>query len=73
MNRLLVLTLVLFSFLIATTFSEEELVPYKQVYALPIKLKKVGPNKSIAEFTWDGVNEPEDGNVVFFLFYILDE
>ena len=72
MNRLLVLTLVLFSFFLATTFSEEELVPYKQVYALPIKLKKVGPNKLIAEFPWDGVNEPDDGNV-FFLFYILDE
>ncbi|GET01366.1 hypothetical protein GLOIN_2v1793426 [Rhizophagus clarus] len=53
MNRLLILTFFLLTFLFVTTFSSE-LVPHKEIYSLPLKLKKDGDNKLIAEVAWGG-------------------
>ncbi|PKY36047.1 hypothetical protein RhiirB3_421151, partial [Rhizophagus irregularis] len=41
-------------------FSEEDLVPVKQLYSLPLKIKRVGHNKLIAEVKWDGALERDD-------------
>ncbi|CAG8751989.1 hypothetical protein RhiirA1_478219, partial [Rhizophagus irregularis] len=38
----------------------EDLVPVKQLYSLPLKIKRVGHNKLIAEVKWDGALERDD-------------
>ncbi|CAB4413130.1 unnamed protein product [Rhizophagus irregularis] len=60
MNRLYTLNFILFTFLFITAFSEEDLVPVKQLYSLPLKIKRVGQNKLIAEVKWDGALERDD-------------
>ena len=50
--------------------SNEELVPYKAISPKPLKLRKVGHNRLIAEVEWDGILTKENGNL-FFLFYIF--
>ncbi|CAG8700718.1 645_t:CDS:1, partial [Dentiscutata heterogama] len=47
-------------FFFVTTFSQEELVPVRQIYSLPLELKKVRHNKLIVDIKWDGKNETED-------------
>jgi hypothetical protein len=71
MNRLYTLIFILFTFLFVTAFSEEDLIPVKQVTANLLKIRKVGHNKLIAEVTWDGTLERDDGNGGVSLFYIL--
>ncbi|CAB4413129.1 unnamed protein product [Rhizophagus irregularis] len=39
---------------------EEDLVLVKQLYSLPLKIKRVGQNKLIAEVKWDGALERDD-------------
>ncbi|CAB4412676.1 unnamed protein product [Rhizophagus irregularis] len=60
MNRLHILIFILFTFLFVTAFSEEDLIPVKQVTANLLKIRKVGHNKLIAEVTWDGTFERDD-------------
>jgi hypothetical protein len=72
MNRLHILIFILFTFLFVTAFSKEELVPVKQITANLLKIRKVGHNKLIAEVTWDGTLESEDGKF-FPYFYILNK
>ncbi|CAB4412679.1 unnamed protein product [Rhizophagus irregularis] len=60
MNRLYTLIFILFTFLFVTAFSEEDLIPVKQVTANLLKIRKVGHNKLIAEVTWDGTLERDD-------------
>ncbi|CAB4482352.1 uncharacterized protein OCT59_019831 [Rhizophagus irregularis] len=60
MNRLYTLIFILFTFLFVTAFSEEDLIPVKQVTANLLKIRKVGDNKLIAEVTWDGTLERDD-------------
>lgn len=67
MNRLLILTFVLLSFLFVTASSKEELVPHKEINPRPLKLTKAGDNKFIALVSWDG-NLRNDGNGFFSIF-----
>ncbi|POG71653.1 hypothetical protein GLOIN_2v1478262 [Rhizophagus irregularis DAOM 181602=DAOM 197198] len=60
MNRLHILIFILFTFLFATAFSKEDLVPVQEINPKPLIIKKVGHNKLIAEVTWDGTLERDD-------------
>ncbi|PKY47183.1 hypothetical protein RhiirA4_444716 [Rhizophagus irregularis] len=60
MNRLHILIFILFTFLFATAFSKEDLVPVQEINPKPLIIKKVGHNKLIAEVTWDGTLESDN-------------
>ncbi|CAB4413127.1 unnamed protein product [Rhizophagus irregularis] len=60
MNRLHILIFILFTFLFATAFSKEDLVPVQEINPKPLKITKVGQNKLIAEVTWDGTLENDN-------------
>jgi hypothetical protein len=66
MNRLLILTFILLTFLFVTAFSEEDLIPVKQITPKQLKIRKAGHNRLIVEVSWDGTNESDDGKSFFF-------
>ncbi|CAG8744776.1 11610_t:CDS:2, partial [Dentiscutata erythropus] len=68
MNRLFTLTFIYLAFFFVTTFSQEEIVPTRQIYSLPLKLKRAGPDKLIADITWEGKNETETDPVILKFF-----
>jgi hypothetical protein len=69
MNRLHILIFILFTFLFVTAFSKEDLVPVQEINPKPLIIKKVGHNKLVAEVTWDGTLESDNGNVYSLFSY----